>query len=66
MRARKCDRCNCFYDSYCGNRANDENANSIIFIDRDNENKYWTRNVYDLCPECMKAVILFIYGAEDN
>ena len=60
MRARKCDRCNCFYDQYVGKKANAENANALTFIDRDEANLYWQRRSVDLCPTCMKEIIKFL------
>ena len=55
MRAKKCDRCGKLYEQYDGSKEFKEQgkANAIIFIDRDLDNKYWSRNSYDLCPECM-------------
>lgn len=55
MRAKKCDRCGKFYDHYDGIQQfkNGERANALVLIDRDLDEKYWTRKTYDLCPACM-------------
>lgn len=56
MRAMKCDRCGKLYEQYdgCKTFKNTENANAIILIDKDLDKKYWTREIYDLCPDCMR------------
>lgn len=41
-------------------------ANAIIFIDRDLDNKYWSRNSYDLCPECMAQLVSFISEGKEK
>ncbi len=64
MRAKKCDRCGKFYDHYNGNQQfkNGERANAMLLIDRDLDEKYWSRMTYDLCPECMGDFEKFIRG----
>lgn len=57
MLARKCDFCGGFYESYEGDGDNAEQANAIVFVDRDNKNKHWTREIYDLCPKCMERIL---------
>lgn len=64
MRAKKCDRCGKYYEHYEGQtrfRAS-ERANALLLIDRDLEEKYWSRKTYDLCPECMKMLERFVRG----
>lgn len=61
-RARKCDACGCLYEQYDGNvvfknRDKKGMANAIILIDRDDENKYWSRGVVDLCQSCMSRIL---------
>lgn len=55
-RAKKCDRCGKLHEHYDGRREfkNSEQANGVILIDRDLDNKYWTRKTYDFCPDCMR------------
>lgn len=55
MREKKCDRCGKFYGHYNRNQQfkNGERANALLLIDRDLDENYWSRKVYDLCPECM-------------
>lgn len=64
MRAKKCDRCGKFYDHYDGNRQfkDGERANALVLIDRDLDEKYWSRKTYDLCPACMEEFETFIRG----
>lgn len=63
MRAKKCDRCGKFYDHYNGSQQfkNGERANALILIDRDLDEKYWSREAYDLCIECMQELEGFIH-----
>lgn len=64
MRAKKCDRCGKFYDHYDGIQQfkNGERANALVLIDRDLDEKYWTRKTCDLCPACMGGFETFIRG----
>ena len=64
MRAKKCDRCGKFYDHYDGHsRFNGGcKANALPLIDRDLDEKYWSRKTYDLCPACMGKFETFIRG----
>lgn len=49
--ARKCDRCGKLYESY--NIKNDsENINGLITVNVDDDRKYYSHGVLDLCPEC--------------
>lgn len=68
MRAKKCDRCGKLYEQYDGSKEFKEQgkANAIIFIDRDLDNKYSSRNSYDLCPECMAQLISFISEGKEK
>lgn len=52
MLARKCDRCGKLYEHYLGvsKFKQDRKANGIIFIDRDTDNRYWSRDTLDFCP----------------
>lgn len=51
MNAKKCDRCNKFYEYYNGNK-NAENANAIRFVENSHHGVY-SCSLYDFCPECM-------------
>lgn len=64
MRARKCDRCCKFYEHYDGRNLfkGGEKANALRLIDRDLDEKYWSRRDLDLCPECMQGFERFIRG----
>lgn len=63
MRAKKCDRCGKLYEHYDGSKAfkETERANAVFLIDRDLDNKHWSRNSFDLCPDCMKKLEEFIH-----
>lgn len=66
MRAKKCDRCGKLYEHYdgMGEFKQSEKANAFIMIDKDLDNKYFSRKNFDLCPECMKGLENFIYGGD--
>lgn len=65
-RAKKCDRCGKFHEHYDGVKEfkNSEKANGVILIDRDLDNKYWSRKSYDFCPDCMRKLEKFIKNEE--
>ena len=67
-RVKKCDRCGKFYEQYAGYKEfkNSEKANGVLFIDRDLDNKYWSRMSYDLCVDCMRKLEAFIKNEEDE
>lgn len=66
MRAKKCDRCGKLHEHYDGSKEfkNTEKANAVLLIDRDLDNKYWSRKTYDLCPDCMRNLEEFINNEE--
>lgn len=66
MRSKKCDRCGKFYESYDGSREfkNTKKANAVILIDRDLDNRYWSRESFDLCQNCMRKLEKFIKNKE--
>nr|DAO23094.1 MAG TPA: Protein of unknown function (DUF983) [Caudoviricetes sp.] len=53
-----------FYEHYDGRKlfSGSEKANALFLIDRDLDEKYWSRRVLDLCPECMQDFERFIRG----
>lgn len=65
MRAKKCDRCDKFYNHYDGRSQFNGGckANALILIDRDLDEKYLSRMAYDLCPVCMEEFETFIRGS---
>jgi protein-arginine kinase activator protein McsA len=67
MRAKKCDRCGKLYEHYDGSKEfkNAERANAVLLIDSDLDNKYWSRKSFDLCPNCMRTLEVFIKNEED-
>lgn len=68
MLAKKCDRCNAFYEHYTGDTLfkKDGKANGLMLLDKDLQQKYWKRKFYDLCPACMAELNAFLkaYNAE--
>lgn len=64
-RARKCDRCGSLYEFYQGTKIT-EDSNAFLLIDRDMNNKYWSRETYDLCPVCMDSFLQFLHIGGDN
>ena len=56
--AKKCDRCGKLHEHYDGGMEfkNSEKANGVILIDRDLDNKYWTRKFYNFCPDCIRKL----------
>lgn len=62
MRARKCDRCGCYYDTYQGKMKFEKTggANALWLIDRFEDNKAMSRKSYDLCPRCMQELEEFL------
>lgn len=66
MRAKKCDRCGKFYESYDGSREfkNTKRSNAVILIDSDLDNKHWYHESFDLCQNCMRKLEKFIENKE--
>lgn len=61
-RAMKCDRCGKLHEHYDGSKEfkNTEKANGLILVDKDLDKKYWSRKSYDLCPDCMRELEIFL------
>jgi len=49
--ARKCDRCGKLYEPY-NSRNDSTRINGIIFVNVDEERKYYGHGIKDLCPYC--------------
>ena len=66
MRARTCDVCKKLYEHYEGSKLfkDSKRSNAIILIDRDLENKYWSRETIDLCPDCMSRIEYFLINED--
>lgn len=64
MRARKCDRCDKFYNHYDGqSRFKDgRKANVISLVDRDLDGVCRVKRTYILCPACVGEFERFIRG----
>lgn len=67
MDAKKCDRCEKFYDFYEGTeRAPKIKANAVQLIDCDLCGRTSTRGFLDLCLDCMAKLETFLYGGDEN
>lgn len=66
-RARKCDRCGKLHEIY-GTRNNPKNINSIKTCNQDVCGNSYFHGYYDLCPECSKFLVdwLFEFEKKDN
>lgn len=68
MLAKKCDRCGHLYEHYDGQEAFPKSrSNSIALRDTDcGGEKFWKRDRFDLCKDCMTKLESFLYGGADN
>lgn len=60
MRARICDRCSKSYKSY-NEENNVKKPNSLMFLNSDMNDKFWSHDITDLCPECMTELLEFLH-----
>ena len=59
--ARKCDRCEAFYDTYNENKSNSiENSNAMAFTFRYSNKTYDICKHFDLCPDCKDELVNWI------
>ena len=69
MLAKKCDRCGKFYELYTEKskcRAKDVNGIAFVHICTNGDYSGTKSDGYDLCPECLNAVIDFVNGGTKN
>lgn len=59
MNAKKCDRCNKYYDTY-GVKNNESIPNAVLYVNADKNGNYHSHNLTELCPECKNEVKEFI------
>jgi len=59
MTANKCDVCEALYESY-GIRKDVKNCNSILLLNTDGKEQFYTNKRIDLCPICQKALYEFL------
>lgn len=53
--AKKCDICGKFYELY--NVKNDsKNTNGFMFLNINDERKYFAHDAIDCCSECMRSI----------
>lgn len=52
--AKQCDRCGKFYSNY---QTTSGGFNGILTANIDQSGKYYSKSIYDLCPECMEQLI---------
>ena len=63
MQAMKCDRCGKYYEYYSGGKKFKKfQSNSVLLLDIDTNRAYFARDGYDLCEDCMSALIDFLSG----
>lgn len=55
--AKKCDICGKLYESY-NVKSDSKNTNGIMFLNIDNQQKYYSNQIMDCCPRCMAAIRL--------
>lgn len=65
MLARKCDRCGKLYESYKGRykgryKGAYNEINGVTLVNIEIDRSRVVSDIYDLCPECMKNLMLFI------
>lgn len=53
--AKKCDLCGKYYDSY-NEKKDSNNTNGIMFINIDDQQKFYKNDLIDLSPECMESI----------
>lgn len=67
MLAKKCDCCGRLYEHYDGQKGFPKSlSNSIGLRDTDIDGKYWTRDRFDLCEDCMTKLESFLCGGADK
>lgn len=63
--AKKCDICGKLYETY--NSKNDQrNPSGFMFVNVCEDDKYYSGNVADCCPECMNTIMDAINGLKPN
>lgn len=53
--AKKCDICGKLYEEY-NYKQNKNEPNGFMFLNIDNQRKYYSGDVTDCCPHCMAAI----------
>ena len=65
MNAKKCDRCGILYERY--NEKNDgKKPNGFLFLNLDENGRYFSHKGYDLCPKCMDELIAWRKEGKKN
>ncbi len=59
MNAKKCDRCQRFYEPYQPDAVL-KNSNMIIFAEEYGRSDYYEQRKYELCPSCMLDAVKFM------
>lgn len=52
--AKKCDRCGTLYVGYNTDN-NSKKTNGFMLLNIDDNSRYYSHKVNDLCPDCMKS-----------
>lgn len=67
MLAKKCDRCGRLYEHYDVRKSFPKSqSNSIQLRDTDIEGKFFGRDRFDLCEDCMTKLESFLYGGAEK
>lgn len=63
--AKKCDRCGKLYEpkSLPFNKKISANGICVVEID-DDRRRYSGKGIYDLCPDCLTELYIWLYGEE--
>nr|DAN18126.1 MAG TPA: Peroxide operon regulator stress regulator, DNA binding.75A [Caudoviricetes sp.] len=65
MQAKKCDRCGKLYELY-NTESNGKKCNGFLLLNIDADQKYYAQNMYDMCPECMEALMKWLYAIKNG
>ena len=53
--ARQCDICGDTYPMY-NTKKDENNTNAMMFLNVDDDGKYWSHKFKDCCPHCMESI----------
>lgn len=60
-RARQCSRCEKLYvDYHTESPYSKDNFNAIQTLDRDLDNRHFSRKTFDLCPDCKESFVKWL------
>lgn len=63
--AKKCDRCKKLYESKSIPFKRKNLVNGVCLVEIENDGRsYSQKGFYDLCPDCLKELYIWLYGEE--